>query len=185
MSEYSFANPEIVEEEVDILLIGGGMACCGAAFEIMRWVEAARADDPKRLVLRQGREPGFAIRGGMQHDLPPHVRIIAKPAGGALRSCNPDEVLVFEQGKPAIFTGAPCQLVEDILEDIGHGASIEMAKGEHAETKRQGVILTRLVLKHPATRHERREDAVRRTGKSARTTRCYTSARAPNCRAEH
>ncbi|MCK7576691.1 MAG: hypothetical protein MZV65_12890 [Chromatiales bacterium] len=27
-------NPEIVQEEVDILLIGGGMACCGAAYEI-------------------------------------------------------------------------------------------------------------------------------------------------------
>jgi adenylylsulfate reductase subunit A len=39
MSEYSFGNPEIVEEEVDILLIGGGMACCGAAFEIMKWAE--------------------------------------------------------------------------------------------------------------------------------------------------
>jgi adenylylsulfate reductase subunit A len=37
MAEYGFGNPEIIEEEVDILLIGGGMACCGAAFEIMRW----------------------------------------------------------------------------------------------------------------------------------------------------
>ncbi len=41
MSDYGFGNPEIVEEEVDILLIGGGMACCGAAFEIMRWNEKA------------------------------------------------------------------------------------------------------------------------------------------------
>lgn len=36
---FEFGNPEIVEEELDILLIGGGMACCGAAFEIMRWAE--------------------------------------------------------------------------------------------------------------------------------------------------
>ncbi|MGB5473563.1 MAG: adenylyl-sulfate reductase subunit alpha [Gammaproteobacteria bacterium] len=34
-----FGNPEVVEEEVDILLIGGGMACCGAGYEIMRWAE--------------------------------------------------------------------------------------------------------------------------------------------------
>ena len=34
-----FGNPEVVEEEVDVLLIGGGMACCGAAFEVMRWAE--------------------------------------------------------------------------------------------------------------------------------------------------
>src|SRR4030067_2387293 len=39
MAEYSFGNPQIVEEEVDILLIGGGMAACGTAFEIMRWAE--------------------------------------------------------------------------------------------------------------------------------------------------
>ncbi len=27
---FGFGNPEVIEEEVDILLIGGGMACCGA-----------------------------------------------------------------------------------------------------------------------------------------------------------
>ena len=40
----TFGNPEVVQEEVDILLIGGGMACCGAAYEIMRWTEAAKAE---------------------------------------------------------------------------------------------------------------------------------------------
>jgi adenylylsulfate reductase subunit A len=30
-------KPEIVVHETDILLIGGGMACCGAAFETDRW----------------------------------------------------------------------------------------------------------------------------------------------------
>ncbi|MEQ1593291.1 MAG: adenylyl-sulfate reductase subunit alpha [Thiobacillaceae bacterium] len=39
-----FGNPTVVQEEVDILLIGGGMACCGAAYEVMRWAEAAKAD---------------------------------------------------------------------------------------------------------------------------------------------
>src|SRR5512134_3111943 len=34
-----FGNPEVIEEELDILMIGGGMACCGAAYEIMRWAE--------------------------------------------------------------------------------------------------------------------------------------------------
>ena len=38
-----FGNPEVIEEEVDILLIGGGMACCGTAFEIPRWIEASGA----------------------------------------------------------------------------------------------------------------------------------------------
>ncbi len=40
----TFDNPEVIEEEVDILLIGGGMACCGAGYEIMRWLEAAKKD---------------------------------------------------------------------------------------------------------------------------------------------
>jgi len=31
------AKPEIVEVETDLLLIGGGMACCGSAYEAARW----------------------------------------------------------------------------------------------------------------------------------------------------
>ncbi|CAA7613921.1 adenylyl-sulfate reductase subunit alpha [Magnetospirillum sp. UT-4] len=42
MSEYSFGNPEIIEIETDILLIGGGMAACGAAFEARRWAPDAK-----------------------------------------------------------------------------------------------------------------------------------------------
>ena len=35
--EGSFGNPEIVEISTDILIVGGGMAACGAAFEARRW----------------------------------------------------------------------------------------------------------------------------------------------------
>ncbi|MDA8230968.1 MAG: adenylyl-sulfate reductase subunit alpha [Magnetospirillum sp.] len=38
MSEYTFGNPQIIEIDTDILLIGGGMAACGAAYEAKRWV---------------------------------------------------------------------------------------------------------------------------------------------------
>ncbi len=35
---FSFCQkPEIIEVETDLLLIGGGMACCGSAFEACRW----------------------------------------------------------------------------------------------------------------------------------------------------
>ena len=37
MAEGTFGNPEIVEYETDVLIIGGGMAACGAAFEAKRW----------------------------------------------------------------------------------------------------------------------------------------------------
>src|SRR3989338_3581201 len=52
MSEATFGNPQIVEEELDILLIGGGMACCGAAYEMMRWVEAVKAETGTDLKIK-------------------------------------------------------------------------------------------------------------------------------------
>jgi len=36
-----FGNPDVIHEEVDILIIGGGMAACGAGYEIMPWAKAA------------------------------------------------------------------------------------------------------------------------------------------------
>jgi adenylylsulfate reductase subunit A len=47
-----FGNPEIVQEEVDILLIGGGMACCGAAYEVMQWADAAKKETGVDLKIR-------------------------------------------------------------------------------------------------------------------------------------
>jgi adenylylsulfate reductase subunit A len=47
-----FGNPEIVQEEVDILLIGGGMACCGAGYEIMQWADAAKKETGIDLKIR-------------------------------------------------------------------------------------------------------------------------------------
>ncbi len=34
------AKPQVIEVETDLLLIGGGMACCGAAYEAARWADA-------------------------------------------------------------------------------------------------------------------------------------------------
>jgi len=39
MSEGTFGDPEIVEIDTDLLIIGGGMAACGAAYEAPRWAE--------------------------------------------------------------------------------------------------------------------------------------------------
>ena len=62
MSEGTFGNPKVVEEELDILLIGGGMACCGAAYEIMRWAEAAKAGFFTASGGFRGGKPGELIR---------------------------------------------------------------------------------------------------------------------------
>ncbi len=47
MSEGTFDNPEVVEVETDLLLIGGSMAACGAAFEAKRWA----SDDTKIILI--------------------------------------------------------------------------------------------------------------------------------------
>lgn len=36
-----FGNPEVVQEDLDILIIGGGMAACGSGYEVMPWAKAA------------------------------------------------------------------------------------------------------------------------------------------------
>ncbi|MGD2080181.1 MAG: adenylyl-sulfate reductase subunit alpha [Nitrospirota bacterium] len=36
-------KPEVVEVDTDILIVGGGMSACGAAFESVRWRDAAKA----------------------------------------------------------------------------------------------------------------------------------------------
>jgi adenylylsulfate reductase, subunit A len=36
-------EPDVVQEDIDILIIGGGMAACGAGYEIVPWLAAARA----------------------------------------------------------------------------------------------------------------------------------------------
>jgi adenylylsulfate reductase subunit A len=48
----TFDKPEVVQEDLDILLIGGGMACCGTGYEIMRWAEAVKAETGKDLKIK-------------------------------------------------------------------------------------------------------------------------------------
>ncbi len=62
-TEASFGNPQVIEEEVDILLIGGGMACCGAAYEVMRWVEGT--DIKVKLVDKAAMDRSGAVAQGL------------------------------------------------------------------------------------------------------------------------
>ena len=62
MSEATFGNPEIVEFETDILIIGGGMAACGAAYEAKRWA----GDDVKiTLVDKAAMDRSGAVAQGL------------------------------------------------------------------------------------------------------------------------
>ncbi len=62
MSAGTFGNPDIVEVDTDILIIGGGMAACGAAFEVRRWA----GDDVKiTLVDKASMERSGAVAQGL------------------------------------------------------------------------------------------------------------------------
>jgi adenylylsulfate reductase subunit A len=63
-----FGNPEVIEEEVDILLIGGGMGACGAAFEAGPWLDQAKAqgiDIKVKLVDKAAMDRSGAVAQGL------------------------------------------------------------------------------------------------------------------------
>jgi len=63
-----FGKPDIVEEEVDILIIGGGMAACGAGYEIVPWLEAAKkqgVDIKVKLVDKAAIDRSGAVAQGL------------------------------------------------------------------------------------------------------------------------
>jgi len=47
-------DPEVDEREVDILIVGGGMAACGTAFEIKKWTDASVLLCDKAAMERSG-----------------------------------------------------------------------------------------------------------------------------------
>ncbi|MCK5718860.1 MAG: adenylyl-sulfate reductase subunit alpha [Thiomargarita sp.] len=91
MAEGTFGNPEIIEEEVDILLIGGGMACCGAAYEAIRWMEGT--DITIKLVDKAAMDRSGAVAQGLSaintylgdNDPADYARMVANDLMGITR----------------------------------------------------------------------------------------------------
>ena len=103
--EYGFGNPEVIEEEVDILLIGGGMACCGAAFEIPKWVDEAKkqgVDLKVKLVDKAAMDRSGAVAQGLsaintymgENDPADYVRYVRQDLMGITR-----EDLIYDVGR--------------------------------------------------------------------------------------
>ncbi|MBF0610926.1 MAG: adenylyl-sulfate reductase subunit alpha [Magnetococcales bacterium] len=95
----SFGNPDLVEIETDILIIGGGMAACGAAVELMRWApEGMRI----RLVDKAAMERSGAVAMGLsaintylgEQDPKDYVRMVANDLMGIVR-----DDLIFDVGR--------------------------------------------------------------------------------------
>ena len=100
MAEFEFGNPEIIEEEVDILIIGGGMASCGCAFEFPKWAEGK--DLKVKLVDKAALDRSGAVAQGLsaintymgENDPADYVRYVRGDLMGIIR-----EDLVYDVGR--------------------------------------------------------------------------------------
>ncbi len=91
-------NPAVEEMEVDILIVGGGMAACGAAFEIKKW---APEDAKILLVDKAALERSGAVAQGLsaintyigENSPDDYVRMVRNDLMGIVR-----EDLIFDLG---------------------------------------------------------------------------------------
>jgi adenylylsulfate reductase, subunit A len=117
----ALAEPEIVEKSVDILLVGGGMGTCGAAFEICRWADKIGGIDIL-LVDKASLERSGAVAQGLSaintyigdNDADDYVRMVRTDLMGLVR-----EDLIFDLGRHVddsvhLFEewGLPCWIKE-------------------------------------------------------------------------
>ncbi|MDP3028235.1 MAG: adenylyl-sulfate reductase subunit alpha [Deltaproteobacteria bacterium] len=91
-------NPEIVEHECDILIVGGGMAACGTAFEIRKWAPDAKVI----LVDKASLERSGAVAQGLsaintylgENDPAEYVKMVRNDLMGIVR-----EDLIYDLGR--------------------------------------------------------------------------------------
>ncbi|RMD52781.1 MAG: adenylyl-sulfate reductase subunit alpha [Nitrospirae bacterium] len=91
-------NPEVEEHEVDILIVGGGMAACGAAYEIKKWAPDAKV----LLVDKAALERSGAVAMGLsaintyigENTPEDYVRMVRNDLMGVVR-----EDLIYDVGR--------------------------------------------------------------------------------------
>jgi len=91
-------DPEVVEKEVDILIVGGGMAACGAAFEVKKWMQP---NQTVLLVDKAALERSGAVAQGLsaintyigENSPDDYVRMVRNDLMGLVR-----EDLIFDLG---------------------------------------------------------------------------------------
>ena len=135
-------DPEVEEREVDILIVGGGMAACGTAFEIKKW-----APDKKILLCdKAAMERSGAVAQGLsaintyiglaQGDNTPddYVRMVRNDLMGIVR-----EDLIFDLG---CFVDDSVYLFEEwglpIWKLSEEGKKLDGKKGQKMGTLKSG-----------------------------------------------
>ncbi|WP_319777361.1 adenylyl-sulfate reductase subunit alpha [Maridesulfovibrio sp.] len=119
----ALAEPELIEKDVDILLVGGGMGNCGVAYEAMRWIEKAGGDISIMLLDKAAMERSGAVAQGLsaintylgENDADDYVRMVRTDLMGLVR-----EDLIFDLGRHVddsvhLFEewGLPCWIKKD------------------------------------------------------------------------
>jgi len=92
-------NPEVVEMDVDVLIVGGGMAACGTAFEIKKW---APEDMKILLVDKASVERSGAVAQGLSaintyigdNPIEDYVKMVRNDLMGVVR-----EDLIYDCGR--------------------------------------------------------------------------------------
>ena len=92
-------DPEILEHECDVLIVGGGMAACGTAFEIKKW---APADMKITLVDKASLERSGAVAQGLsaintyigENPIENYVKMVRNDLMGVVR-----EDLIYDLGR--------------------------------------------------------------------------------------
>jgi len=129
----ALAEPELIEKDVDILLVGGGMGNCGAAFEVCRWADKIGGISVM-LLDKAAMERSGAVAQGLsaintyigENESDDYVRMVRTDLMGLVR-----EDLIFDLGRHVddsvhLFEewGLPCW----VKDESGHNLDGAAAK---------------------------------------------------------
>ncbi len=132
-------DPEVVEREVDILIVGGGMAACGTAFEVKKW-----AGDNMKILLcdKAAMERSGAVAQGLsaintyvgKNTPDDYVRMVRNDLMGIVR-----EDLIFDLGR---HVDDSVHLFEEwglpIWKKSADGKNLDGKKGQSVGTLKSG-----------------------------------------------
>ncbi|MEW5733406.1 MAG: adenylyl-sulfate reductase subunit alpha [Thermodesulfobacteriota bacterium] len=130
-------NPAVEEREVDILIVGGGMAACGTAFEIKKWTDKKILLVDKAALERSGAvaQGLSAINTYIGENAPEdYVRMVRNDLMGLVR-----EDLIYDLG---IHVDDSVQLFEEwglpIWKKDEEGKNLDGKKGQRMGTLKSG-----------------------------------------------
>ena len=137
-------EPEVEKRDVDVLIIGGGMAACGTAFEIKKWAD----DDTKILLVdKAALERSGAVAQGLsaintyigENKCEDYVRMVRNDLMGIVR-----EDLIYDLGR---HVDDSVHLFEEwglpVWKKTDDGKNLDGKKGQKAGTLKGGATPVR------------------------------------------